>query len=650
MKLLSQIDNPSDLKKLKVGQLPQVSEELRSFILDTISKTGGHLGASMGAVEIAVALHYVFNSPEDRIVWDVGHQAHAHKILTGRRDRFHTIKQDGGLSGFLKRTESEHDIFGAGHASTSVSAALGILEALRLKDDRGKVVAIIGDGGLTGGMAFEALNNAGAMKRDLIVVLNDNGMSISPNVGGLSEWFSRKLTGDHGTRWRRRVRTMLGAFDHVGQDAIKVLEHLLDTTKHVFLSPGLLFEGMGYEYVGPIDGHSTDALVKSFQNAMRLGKPVVIHAMTEKGKGCPGVDDDVERKHAISPVKTGGEKSKKPKAPSYTSVFGKTICDLAAEDPRIVAITAAMPQGTGLVEFAKRYPGRFYDVGIAEQHAVTFAAGLAAEGFRPFCTIYSTFLQRAFDQIVHDVCLQKLPVIFCMDRSGIVGADGPTHHGVFDLSYLRLIPNMSIMAPKDEAELRDMMVTALHSDGPVAIRYPRGAGVGVSLDPPPLEIPWGKGEVLHAVGDDLLILAVGPHAHTAMAAVPALEAQGVKSTVINTRFIKPLDEALLVKHLSKARSVITIEENAMKAGFGSSILELCAEKQITPAIRCLAIPDNFVGHGNVARLQDECNLSVRGILDAYKELQPDGNVLSLSGQRLASTTNKNSGHLTLQDS
>ena len=636
---LHQINSPEDLKQFSAEELPLVVDELRQFILETISKTGGHLGAAMGVVEIAVALHYVFDSPSDRIVWDVGHQGHAHKILTGRRDRFHTIKQEGGLSGFLKRSESEHDIFGAGHASTSVSAALGILEALRLKDDRGKVVAVIGDGGLTGGMAFEALNNAGALKRDLIVVLNDNGMSISPNVGGLSEWFSRKLTGDHGTRWRRRVRTMLGAFDHLGQDAIKVFEHLLDATKHVLVSPGLMFEGMGFEYVGPINGHDCRSLVQSFVNAKKLGKPVVVHAITEKGKGCPGVDEDHERKHAISPV--GKKKAPgKPAPPTYTQVFGNTVCQLAAEDPRIVAITAAMTQGTGLVEFSKKYPGRFYDVGIAEQHAVTFAAGLAAEGFRPFCTIYSTFLQRAFDQIIHDVCLQKLPVIFCLDRGGIVGADGPTHHGVFDLSYLRLVPHMAILAPKNEQELREMMVTALRCDVPVAIRYPRGSGRGVALADPPAELPWGKAEVVHEEGHDLLIAAVGPHVYTATDALEALAKIGVKATVINARFVKPLDTPLFVDHLRRASAVITLEENAIFGGFGSAILELCAENNIHVPTRCIGVPDRFVDHGNVPNLQGTCGLSVDGILAAYVELRPPPTVISIPPHHVAPPKSK----------
>lgn len=634
MKYLPKIDDPADLRRLSVDQLPEVSEELRAFILEEISKIGGHLGAALGAVELTVALHYAFESPTDRIVWDVGHQAHGHKILTGRRDAFHTLKQEGGLSGFLKRSESPHDIFGAGHASTSISAALGVREGLRLKDGPGKVVAVIGDGGLTGGMAFEALNSAGALKRDLIVVLNDNGMSISPNVGALSEWFSRKLVGQQMTRWRRRVRSFLEMFNGVGDEAIRVVEHAMDATKAVMLSPGVLFEGMGFEYVGPIDGHDVKVLVETFRNARQLDKPVVVHAVTSKGKGCPGVEDDVERKHAVSPFdlrsgKTvGGHVA--ASGPSYTDVFGKTLCELARSDPRVVAITAAMPQGTGLVPFAQEFPGRFYDVGIAEQHGVTFAAGLAVEGFRPVAAIYSTFLQRAFDQVLHDVCLQKLPVVFCMDRAGLVGADGPTHHGVFDLSYMRLIPDLALLAPKDEDELRHMLLTAVRSGQPVAVRYPRGNGIGVPMDGPPRELPWGKGEVLEERGTDVLYIGVGPHLYDAVEATRRLAEEGVSGTVINARFIKPLDEALLLEHIRKAALVITLEENALPGGFGSAVLELCEKHGLQPVLRRIGIPDRFMPHGNVKNLHREAGLSVEGLIEAYRALSKPQRRLSVA--------------------
>ena len=622
MKHLPEIDCPQDLHRLSIGELPEVAAELRELIMETISTNGGHLGAAMGVVELTTALHYVFESPKDRIIWDVGHQAHAHKILTGRRDRFHTIKCEGGLSGFLKRSESPHDIFGAGHASTSLSAAVGVREALRLKDGQGKVVAVIGDGGLTGGMAFEALNNAGANKRDLVVVLNDNGMSISPNVGALSEWFSRKLTGESMTRWRRRIRQVLESFEGPGQDAIRVVEHVMDATRHVLLTPGVLFEGLGFEYIGPIDGHDIPTLVKTLRNARALGKPVVVHAKTRKGEGVPGVEKDIERFHGVKPFdrRSGRPKPAKAAPPSYTSVFSKTVCELAAADPRVVAITAAMPQGTGLVEFSKRFPERFYDVGIAEQHAVTFAAGLACEGFRPICAIYSTFLQRAFDQVVHDVCLQKLPVVFCLDRAGLVGADGPTHHGVFDISYLRLIPDLAIVAPRDEDQLRHCLATAVRANRPTAVRWPRGAGQGVPMQGLPEALAWPKAEVLFEKGDDVLFLAAGPLVHCALEAARTLETEGVMATVIDPRFLKPLDEETLLPYLRRTRAVITAEDNVLNGGFGSSILELCEGHGLHKAIRRLGLPDAFVTHGNVDRLYARYGLNAQGMIDAFKRL------------------------------
>ena len=640
MNLLSKIDSPADIKKLSEEQLPQLAQELRQFILEKISRIGGHLGASLGAVELTIALHYVFDSPTDRIVWDVGHQAHGHKILTGRRDAFHTLKQEGGLSGFLRRDESVHDVFGAGHASTSISAALGICEALRLKDAPGRVVAVIGDGGLTGGMAFEALNNAGALKRDLIIVVNDNGMSISENVGALSEWFSRKLVAERVAQWRRRVRNFLEAFDGVGKEAIRFVEHLMDASKAVMLTPGVLFEGMGFEYVGPLDGHDVGDLVHALRDARQLGKPVVVHACTHKGKGAPGVEWDRERKHAVTPFDlNSGEalqaKPAEPQPPSYTEVFGETLCDLAERDPRIVAITAAMPQGTGLENFAKRFPSRFYDVGIAEQHAVTFAAGLALEGFRPVVAIYSTFLQRAYDQILHDVCLQDLPVVFCLDRAGVVGPDGPTHHGVFDLSYLRMIPNLAVLAPRDEGELQSMLLTALNCGRPVAIRYPRGAGSGTPLNPALRELPWGKGELLVDGGDELLIIAAGPSAHDAVAAARILSAEGVNASVVNARFVKPLDTELICSRVARARHTITIEENALAGGFGSAVLEACEAADLHPRLRRIGIPDRFIPHGRPANLRELCAISSRGIIDAYRQMAHKRKLPRADGRRSA---------------
>ncbi|MCA9664477.1 MAG: 1-deoxy-D-xylulose-5-phosphate synthase [Myxococcales bacterium] len=583
---LPSIEGPHDLRRLDLGELAEVARELRELILETILRNGGHLGAAMGAVELTIAAHYCFESPRDRIVWDVGHQGHAHKILTGRRDTFDSIKREGGLSGFLKRSESEHDIFGAGHASTSISAALGVREGMRLAQASGSVVAIIGDGALTGGMAFEALNNAGALARDLIVVLNDNGMSISPNVGAVSE-------------------------------------------------PRALFESMGFAYLGPVDGHDIAALVRAFEQAKTFDTPVVVHALTRKGEGVPDVDADPQRFHVVPPARAAATSSAAaadtpPSAPTYTQIFAETLCDAAARDPRVVAITAAMPHGTGLYSFQQRFPGRFYDVGIAEQHAVTFAAGLAVEGFRPVVAIYSTFLQRAFDQVMHDVCLQRLPVTICMDRAGIVGADGPTHHGVFDIGYLRMLPELALLAPKDEDELRHMLLTAIECGRPVALRWPRGSGVGARLEGPACALPWGGAELLRESGDDLLVIAAGPLVYEALAACEALATRGVGSTVINARFIKPLDEALLCEHIARANVVLTLEDNALAGGFGSAVLELCETRGLRPKLRRLGIPDRFVPHGDVASLRRQCGLDRASIIERYGELCTSARVVSLA--------------------
>ncbi len=622
-KYLNLIDGPEDLRRLTLPELGDVAEEIRGLILQTISQRGGHLGAALGAVELAVALHWAFDSPTDKIVWDIGHQAHAHKILTGRRDCFPQLKQQGGPSGFLSRRESPHDQFGAGHASTSISAALGIREALRLKDDPGKVVAVIGDASLTGGMAFEALNNAGALRRDLIVVLNDNAMSISQTVGALSEWLSRKIAGDTMQRWRRRVRTFLDAFETPGQNAIRMVERAMETTK-VLLTPGILFEGLGFEYVGPIDGHDIPVLVDTFLDASRLGLPVLIHAVTIKGKGYAPAEEQAARFHGTGPfdLDTGQDLSDTSGPATYTDVFGDTLADLAASDPRVVGITAAMPQGTGMEQMARRFPGRYYDVGIAEQHAVTFAAGLACEGFRPVVAIYSSFLQRGFDQVLHDCCLQNLPVIFCLDRAGLVGDDGPTHHGVFDLSYLRLMPNMAVMAPRDEDELRHMLATALRSDGPVAVRYPRGCGLGMPLDGAPQPLPWGKAELmLEQPGHDLAIITAGPMAHVAVEAAERLQADhGVGCTVVNARFVKPLDAELIGRVIDECDRVITMEESTLIGGFGAAVLELCEARDLRPQIRRLGVPDRFVPHGTIPDQHEACRLTADHVVQAYLEL------------------------------
>lgn len=627
MKHLSQINDPGDLKQLSVDELTPLCAEIRELILKTISEHGGHLGAALGVVELTVALHYIFDSPSDRIIWDIGHQGHAHKILTGRRDRFHTIKQAGGISGFLKRHESPHDIFGAGHANTSISAALGIREGLRLKEDTGKVIAVIGDAGMTGGMAFEALNNAGALRRDLIVILNDNAMGISPTVGALSEWLSRKLTGGVMTRLRRRVRSVLDAFD--GQDAIRFIERAMESTK-VMLTPGILFEGLGFEYVGPIDGHDLAALCDTLRDVRNVCQPILVHVVTRKGKGYPPAEEEAQRFHGVGPfdLRTGLDVAPSPQPPSYTTVFGQTLAELAAQDPRVVAITAAMLEGTGLAAMASRFPGRVYDVGIAEQHAVTFAAGLACEGFRPVVAVYSSFLQRAFDQVLHDVALQKLPVTFCMDRAGLVGEDGATHHGIYDPAYLRIIPELAVLAPKDEDELRHMLATALAASGPVAIRYPRGAGVGVPLLGPPTPLPFGKAEIVLAAGDDLLLLAVGPMVYPALAAARVLERDGVRATVVNVRFLKPLDEELLVPALSRADHVITIEEASLAGGFGSAVLELCEQHGLRPSLRRLGVGDRWVSHARVGDQRRGCGLDLEGIVAAYRSLAGEAQIIA----------------------
>lgn len=629
-KYLNLIDGPEDLRRLTLPELSEVAEEIRQFILQTISKRGGHLGAALGAVELAVALHWAFDSPTDKLIWDIGHQAHAHKILTGRRDCFPELKLEGGPSGFLSRRESPHDHFGAGHASTSISAALGIREALRLKDDPGKVVAVIGDASLTGGMAFEALNNAGALRRDLIVVLNDNAMSISQTVGALSEWLSRKIAGGTMQRWRRRVRTFLDAFETPGQNAIRMVERAMETTK-VLLTPGILFEGLGFEYVGPIDGHDIPVLVDTFLDASRLGLPVLIHAVTIKGKGYAPAEEQAARFHGTGPfdLETGEDLTDTSGPPSYTAVFGEALVELADTDPRVVGITAAMPQGTGMGLMAQRFPGRFYDVGIAEQHAVTFAAGLACEGFRPVVAIYSSFLQRGFDQVLHDCCLQNLPVIFCLDRAGLVGDDGPTHHGVFDPTYLRLMPNMSLMAPKDEDELRHMLATALRADGPVGIRYPRGRGRGVPLEGAPEPLPWGKAEVMLQEGTDLAILSAGPMAHVAVDAARLLAQRDVGCTVVNARFIKPLDQDLLCQVIQQARCVITMEESTLVGGFGAAVLEMCEAHGLRPFIRRLGVPDQFIPHGTVQDQRQACQLTAEEVVQAYLELETRNSELGI---------------------
>lgn len=615
-RLLSTISSPADLKKLSFEQLPQVAQEIRETIISTVSKTGGHLAPSLGVVELTLALHYVFDAPRDKIVWDVGHQAYAHKLLTGRQEQFHTLRQYGGISGFPKRAESIYDAFDTGHSSTSISAALGMASARCLKKERGRVIAVIGDGALTAGLALEGLNNAGDLHKDLIVILNDNGMSIAPNVGAMSSFFSRKLTGRTMVFLKKRVEQLLGALPGIGDDLLALAKKSEDAMK-AFFTPGMLFEALKFTYLGPVNGHRLDHLIETLKNVKNLDGPVLVHVLTKKGKGYPPAENDPTGFHGLGKFDpdTGVAKKILGEIPSYTEIFGDTLVRLAEAEPRLVAITAAMPDGTGLVDFRARFPERFFDVGICEQHAVTFAAGLAVEGLRPVVAIYSTFLQRAYDQVLHDVCLQNLPVVFALDRGGIVGEDGETHQGLFDLSYLRHIPNLVLMAPKDEDELRHMLYTALRHRGPIALRYPRGRGVGVSFSPTLQEIPLGKGEVLRE-GEDLLILAVGASVYPSLAAARELEKQGYQATVVNARFVKPLDEQLILSWAARTGRVLTVEENVAQGGFGSAVLELLADHGLLVPVKRIAVPDKFVEHGAPDLLRQKYGLDAQGIINA----------------------------------
>ncbi|MDQ3780572.1 MAG: 1-deoxy-D-xylulose-5-phosphate synthase [Chloroflexota bacterium] len=611
--LLDRVTSPADLRAFSLADLKQLANEIRAEMVRIVSLTGGHLGASLGAVELTLALHYVFNSPDDKIVWDVGHQAYVHKLLTGRRDRFDTIRQESGLSGFLSRDESEHDAFGAGHASTSISAALGMAVAFDQTDQNRRVTAVIGDGALTGGMAFEALNNAGILHVPLMVVLNDNEMSIAPNVGALSKYLDRVRTD---RRYHRAKDELVRVAERLpqGELFVELGKRWKDSVKE-FVYHAMIWEELGFTYIGPVDGHDIRALVEALRQASNVRGPTFLHVVTQKGKGFAAAESDRERGHAVSAqVAPGGP----PSPPKYQDVFAQTVIELAKEDERIVAITAAMPTGTSLGKFQAAFPNRFFDVGIAEQHAVTFAAGLAAEGMRPIAAIYSTFLQRAYDQIVHDVCLQRLPVIFAMDRAGFAGDDGRTHHGVFDLSYLRCLPNMTIMAPKDENELRHMLTTAVnHEGGPIAVRYPRGAGVGVAMDEPLHTLPIGRAEVIRE-GADVAILAVGTMVLAAERAAETLAAEGIEAAVINARFIKPLDESLILDLANRCQAIVTVEESARAGGFGSGVLELLAAHQITIPVQTLGVPDRVFEQASQGRLRQQAGLTPTAIAEAAR--------------------------------
>ncbi len=619
-RILDTINGPQDVKKLTLVELRSLADELRNEIITTCAANGGHLAPSLGVVELTLALHRIFESPADKIVWDVGHQAYAHKLLTGRRDRFRTLRTLDGISGFPKRAESPHDSFDVGHSSTSISAATGMAVARDLAGKGNKVVAVIGDGSMTGGIAFEGLNHAGHLNKDLVVILNDNEMSIAENVGALSNFLSRTITNEFVHKIKKDLEFFLEGLDGVGHQMLRVAKRAEESLKGLF-TPGMLFEAFGFEYIGPIDGHDIEQLMETFEKVKRFDDAVLIHVLTKKGKGYRPAEGNPSLFHGVGPFDAATGKIIKGKggAASYTAIFGDVIRKIAAEDDRVIAITAAMPDGTGLSGFAKEFPDRFFDVGIAEQHGVTFAAGLAAEGFRPVFAVYSSFLQRAFDQVFHDVCLQNLPVTFAIDRAGVVGSDGPTHHGVFDLSYLRQIPNIVVMAPKDENELQHMLYTAIAHDGPVAVRYPRGNGYGVALDQTLRELPIGQGEVLRR-GGDATVLAVGTMVAPCLEAANTLEKDGIYLTVVNARFVKPLDRELVLGLARQTGLLFTAEENAIQGGFGSAILEILEEEGISGVqVHRMGYPDSFVEQGEQHELRARYGLDLAGTIATLRK-------------------------------
>ncbi|WP_446011762.1 1-deoxy-D-xylulose-5-phosphate synthase [Candidatus Electrothrix sp.] len=619
--LLDSIDSPDDLRGFNLRELEQLAEELREKIISTVAKNGGHLAPCLGVVELTLALHYVFKTPKDKLVWDVGHQCYAHKLITGRREKFHTLRQYQGISGFPKRSESEYDVVETGHSSTSISYSLGLAAAKELQDDESKVIAVIGDGSMTAGMAFEALNHAGDLHKDLIVILNDNEMSISPNVGAMSSFLSRKLNSKSMRSLKDHVEDGLKSMSSVGENILSVLRKSEDSLK-AFFTPGMLFEALKFKYIGPIPGHDLEDLITTLRNVRDTDHrgPVLVHVLTTKGKGYGPAEKNPGDYHGLGPftIETG-----KPLPASgsisYTATFGKTICSLAEQDKRVCGITAAMPAGTGLTEFSQRFPDRFFDVGIAEQHAVTFAAGLAMDGLRPVVTVYSSFMQRALDQVIHDVCLPDLPVTFALDRAGVVGDDGSTHHGVFDLSFLRFIPNLTVMAPKDENELQHMLYTSINNDGPCAIRYPRGNGEDVLLDPEFKLLPIGQGELLRE-GKDLLLLPVGNRVYPALEAAEGLAKLGIDAAVINPRFIKPLDNELICDWASTCGRVLTVEDNVKKGGFGSAVLQMLHEMHLLIPVRTLGYGNKFIDQAPQQILWKDAGIDVAGIIKGALEV------------------------------
>ncbi|WP_447974237.1 1-deoxy-D-xylulose-5-phosphate synthase [Nitrospira sp. Kam-Ns4a] len=620
MSLLKQIHSPLDLKRLSPEALPELCQEVREQIVSVVSSVGGHLASNLGVVELTVALHYLLDTPNDLIVWDTSNQAYTHKLLTGRRERFHTLRQYGGLSGFCKREESVYDTFNAGHAGTGVSAAIGMVEAREQLGQTHKVVCVVGDGAMTAGMTLEGLHHAGGLGKDFLVILNDNQMSISRNVGAISAYLNRTFTGEFYTRVKEETGQFLRAIPHIGREVEKIARRAQELAKGLIL-PGVLFEELGFRYVGPIDGHRFDHLLPTLENVLKLKGPTLLHVITKKGLGYePAMKNPVWFHACPAFVRETGEPAKKPPRPSYTALAVQALITLARQDRRIVAITAAMSEGTGLTAFEKEFPDRLYDVGIAEQHAVTFAAGLAARGLRPVVAIYSTFLQRAYDQVVHDVATQNLPVTFCIDRGGLVAEDGTTHHGAFDFAYLRHVPNMVVMAPKDENELQHMVKTCLTHDGPAAVRYPRGTSLGVAMDPEPLPLPIGRGELLRE-GTDLAIVAVGVTVWEAVKAAERLAQEGISCTVVNARFVKPLDADLIECVARRVRCLVTVEEGAKMGGFGSAVLECLSERGVVGLpTRLLGLPDWFIEQGPQDLLREKYGLTAEGIYEAAKAL------------------------------
>ena len=610
--VLDRVNTPEDVKKLSVEELNQLAEELRQFIISVVEKTGGHLASSLGVVELTLALLKVFSPPKDEIVWDVGHQSYSYKILTGRKEKFHTLRQLGGIAGFPSIKESPYDAFGTGHSSTSISAALGIKIGKRLKGEEGHVIAVIGDGALTAGEAYEGLNNAGQLKEDLIVILNDNEMSISKNIGAISNYLTKLTTGENLRKAKERLEQVTKKI--FGEKVYRGLKRVEDLVVKGLFPPGMLFEELGFRYVGPIDGHDIPTLITTLQNVSKMKGPTLVHVLTKKGKGYPPAEERPDKFHGVSPKKG---KTEEKQVPTYTEVFSKTLIEIAESDKRVVGITAAMPSGTGLDKFKEKFPDRYFDVGIAEQHAVTFAAGLAKKGLKPVVAIYSTFLQRAYDQIIHDVALQELPVVFAIDRAGLVGEDGATHHGLFDLSYLRVVPNIVVAAPKDEEELRHLLYTAIKSDKPFAVRYPRGKGYGVPIREPLKEIPIGSWEILKE-GKNAVILATGWPVHQALEAAEKLEKEGIDVSVVNARFVKPMDEELLREIAQKFKLIFTVEENTVKGGFGSSVNEFLAPWYDGKVVN-IGIPDKFIEHGKQEELRRLVGLDSESLYYTVRE-------------------------------